>query len=454
MTMVNRLRGVAYVPISRVMRSTPSSFRRYIAGRSLPGIEHTKKDRFQALGCLETTERSMRRFATETSKDHNEEVSMNANTEDEQVQASGFSSSQNVTRTNLVSNVASVFQDIAENIVFDRASHSKLSKKHLGPHAEQGIKEVITSLDCFSIAGGHENLSMISNSQELISALRSLSCVYYSGSAAGVGMDTVALENYIDSLHSLISELLRDSSRSQSRVTVGTQSIEIGSYGYEKFVSDLSSIFSLLVFAACELGLGHKISQVALSMRGANLSKDLLENTSGSLINAVAFSHVIYSDEVGQPDKEGLGFLKLALEAMSKKEITLSMRDLLYCKLWITCLGTGMEPFIDSLGGGARSFVENVVMLEHVGESGNTMDDNATQLYTHLRKENRAVELDCITLGPFVFPVISATKKEIYTADAPEAYFDGHKKTHKREYLNWRHRVAELSGWKVVDIQT
>lgn len=338
-------------------------------------------------------------------------------------------------------------------MVFDRPKYRKIVRDHLNALGALKFTDVLTKLDCLHISQGSAQSDKPQNTEELLETINGLSVACYVEATTGLGISTNIVLGYIDALQSGLLQLLQGGMEGVKSITLASTLVNCESIDSEDIFDELSRALSLLLLAACEGGLGADILKTSEHLLYGELSEAFLEAATGSCINSLALmSALAIGSEEREAEKRTTALVR-ALEAMSGKEMTMSPRDLFYCKLWLTCLNAKHRGFINTLPRFAASFVNNVVMLEHIAETESITGDTATLLYSRLVNDNHQAELDSITLEPFVFSVISYDKKELYTAEVPENYFDASNKSHRREWLKWRSTVAELNGWKTVDVQ-
>lgn len=348
-------------------------------------------------------------------------------------------------------------KEVEEHIVFDRHKYSKHVKANLLSLGASKIADVFGALDCLNLSKVKSRDAPSMSIEEFLTAISDLLCVFYVSTTAGIGVSTEHLLNYLETLHSALLDLLDEKTKadsgSDSSLKISCHSFGYTEYGRTNFVEALSKSVALLLLSACEAALVSNVSKYADALLHESIRETFLELSAGSCINAVAFIHAMSMDKSEGALDASLETLCDVVDALSTKETTMGLPDLFYCKLWLTCVSAHHPSLTDRLSPAARSFVNNVVMLEHIGETIGTIDESHAPPCTHLRKENLPVELDSVTLEPFVFSVLSYSKMELYLADITDNYFDGPTRSSKREWFNWRRMVAELNGWKVVEVQ-
>ncbi|GFE54347.1 methionyl-tRNA synthetase, putative [Babesia ovis] len=312
--------------------------------------------------------------------------------------------------------------DIADRVVFERHKCSRQAKESIRSLGSKGVSDI------FSMLAG-------SNSQAVnnLDNIWTVSVISYSCAASGISIPTEVLLGYINAVYKQMSQLLQG----------GGSTITTLDNTEETVLHRLSETFGLLLLSAAELGLFNNLKQITNELLHQPLLDKFLHHSSGSCINAVAF---VDANDSMYSSMNDTALVNAILESLSNKEMSLTTRDLFYAKLWVTRVGTMAPQNV------IHSFVQNVVMLDHVSELVGAATDAETSVFTKLREQHRDVDMDFLTLEPFVFPLVSSMSKELYEPDHAECYFDQDARTWKREYLNWRKMTADSNGWKVVDI--
>eukprot|EP00371_Babesia_bovis_P002454 XP_001611101.1 hypothetical protein [Babesia bovis T2Bo] len=311
---------------------------------------------------------------------------------------------------------------IANSIVFDRQKSSKLVKEYV---KSRNVVDIIDSLDpSCGFRTDHVTPPVVQKALEI-------STICYVCASSGVSLPEEVVIGYCNGFCKILSRMLVD--------TPGDSLLEAS-----KDISQLSLALGNMLLSAAEYGKIAPVKHVPLSLLGDDLCNPFLDMASGSCINAVAFIAAL--DGVGQSSST----YNRILEALSKKEMSLELRDFYYTKLWIHFLGTVVPGFRNQLGKGASTFLDNVIMSEHIVEAAVAYAENA--LFSKMREQKRDVDMNFLTIEPFVYPLVSSSAKELYEPDNPESYFDQGSSTCLREYLKWRSAIAESSGWKVVRV--
>ncbi|GIX62441.1 undecaprenyl-phosphate glucose phosphotransferase [Babesia caballi] len=349
---------------------------------------------------------------------------------------------------------------LAETIVFDRRKQSKQVRDCLLSLGSTHLLEALRAMDCAGVLATNARTTREANVEQFIYGCTSLAQVCYVSTTSGISVPRELLLGYVRALQSSLMSLLQIDPLSQE----ASESLNIASITLEHTKTEhkllqeaMSHSLALFLLSAAESGLGAEVRPLADEL----LSTDaFITSATGSCINSAAFiramdgAAAVFNSDPGASAPEKLSpLLGKAVASLSYKETSLCLRDLFYCKLWVTCVEARCPGFTEGLTAMGRSFVNNVVMMDHVVESVAGASDAEAAIYAQLRKEQREVDLDFLLLDPFVFPLLSCSTRELYEADADDCYFDSERRAERREWLAWRRLIADLNGWKVVEVR-
>ncbi|CDR94711.1 hypothetical protein, conserved [Babesia bigemina] len=354
--------------------------------------------------------------------------------------------------------------ELAEAIVFDRNKHSARIRNLVSSLGPKTFTDALQELDCLNILDTKKRDAPKLTVENLVGSLSMLSEVCYVSAAAGIKVPANLLLGYAATLQQALLQLLTNSAEDTSKAPTSLQfnSIALSCTGEERntLLEGISDSLGLILLSAAESGIGPDVLPLCNELSSENTLAGFIAQATGSCINSVAFVRAMRALEStgkvdgGNPElTEILPSLRQTLTALSNKEMTMTLRDLFYCKLWITCVtghNTDFEGELDHMG---RSFVDNVATIDHIVEATGSISDADTAMYAQLRRDKREVDLDYLTLEPFVFPLIGFSDKALYEADVPESYFDADARANKREWLKWRSAIAELNEWKIVEVR-